>query len=182
MKPRWLMLACLMMLSIVSLACSLGGTTTSVPPGGQQPIGATASPAATLPPIVPGTESIPTRQLPTVTPTVQASVTPTPTATLSTPAVTKPPVSTGLLDFTIGIIGCRLDPSRKGGVILTLRFDAIGGNGVYTYYRENQQVPRTFERPATKGTAVIDAFRVDSGDGQSVQRKERFTGAQFGCP
>ena len=63
-----------------------------------------------------------------------------------------------------------------------MRFDATGGNGVYTYYRENQKVPRTFERPATKGTAVIDAYRVDSGDGQSVQRKERFTGAQFGCP
>jgi hypothetical protein len=57
-----------------------------------------------------------------------------------------------------------------------------GGNGVYTYYRENQKVLRTFDRPATKGSAVIDAYRVDSGDGQSVQRKERFTGAQFGCP
>jgi hypothetical protein len=182
MKPRWMMPACLMMLSMLLLACSLASSATPAPPGGEQPVGATASPPATLPPIAPGTESIPTRRPPTATPTIQASTTPTPTATLAAPTVTKPPVSTGPLDFTIGIVGCRLDPTREGGVILTIRFDARGGNGVYTYYREGQNVPRTFERPATKGTAVIDAFRVDSGDGQSVKRKERFTGAQFGCP
>ena len=182
MKPRWMMLVGLMVLSIMLLACSLAGASTSAPASGGQPSGATASPEATLPPIVPGTESIPTGQTPTATPTVQASVTPTPTATTATPAATPPPVAAGPLDFVIGIIGCRLDPARNGGVILTMRFDATGGNGVYTYYRENQPVPRTFERLATKGTAVIDAFRVDSGDGQSVQRKERFTGAQFGCP
>jgi hypothetical protein len=135
-----------------------------------------------MPPIAPGTEAIPTRVPPTVTPTVQASTTPTPTATLAEPTATKRPVSTGPLDFTIGIVGCRLDPSREGGVILTMRFDATGGNGVYAYFRENQQVARTFERPATKGTAVIDSYRVESGDGQKVERKERFTGAQFGCP
>jgi hypothetical protein len=61
-----------------------------------------------------------------------------------------------------------------------MRFDATGGNGVYTYYREHQQVQRTFERPATMGSAVIDSYGVESG-GQSVSRKERFTGAQFGC-
>ena len=182
MKPRWLMLACLMMLPIMLLACSLAGAATSAPSSGGLPSGATASPEATLPPIVPGTESIPTSQTPTATPTIQVSVTPTPTETPATPAATQLPVAAGPLDFSIGIVGCRPDPSRNGGVILTMRFDATGGNGVYTYYRENQPVPRTFERPATKGTAVIDAFRVDSGDGQSVQRKERFTGAQFGCP
>jgi len=182
MKPRWMMLACLTMLSILLLACSLASAATPAPAGGEQPIGVTAAPEATLPPIAPGTEVIPTRRLPTFTPTIQASATPTPTATLAEPTATKRPVSTGPLDFTIGIVGCRLDPSREGGVILTLRFDAKGGNGVYTYYRENQQVPRTFERPATKGTAVIDSFRVDSGDGQRVERKERFTGSQFGCP
>ena len=182
MNPRWTMPVCLMMLSIVLLACSLGSSATPPPSGGEPPVGATASPSATLPPLAPGTEAIPTRRPPTVTPTIQASATPSPTATLAAPAATRPPVSTGPLDFTISIAGCRPDPAREGGVILTLRFDARGGNGVYTYYRENQKVPRTFERPATKGTAVIDSFRVDSGDGQSVKRKERFTGAQFGCP
>ena len=182
MNPRWLMLICLMTLSIVLLACSLGGAATPVPSSGDQPIGATASPKATLPPIVPGTELIPTRQPPTLTPTIAASATPTPTATSILPTATRVPVSTGPLAFTINIIGCRLDPTRDGGVILTMRFDATGGNGVYTYYREGETVSRTFDRPATKGTAVIDAFRVDSGDGQSLQRKERFTSAQFGCP
>ena len=182
MNPRWTMPVCLMMLSIVLLACSLGSSVAPPPSGGEPPAGATASPSATLPPIAPGTEAIPTRRPPAVTPAIQASATPTPTATLTAPAATRPPVSTGPLDFTISIAGCRLDPAREGGVILTLRFDARGGNGVYTYYRENQKVPRTFERPATKGTAVIDSFRVDSGDGQSVKRKERFTGVQFGCP
>ncbi len=174
MKPRWMLLVCLLLLSIMLLACSLGGA---------QPIGATASPEATLPPLAPGTELISTRQPPTVTPTIEASATPTPTATVTiTPTATTPPISTGPLDFTISIVSCRLDPTRDGGVILTMRFDATGGNGVYTYYRENEQVSRTFDRPATKGSAVIDAYRVDSGDGQSIQRKERFTGAQFGCP
>ncbi len=182
MKPRWLILICLLLSSIMLLACSLGGAATPAPPGGEQPIGATASPAATLPPIAPGTELISTRQSPTATPTIEASATPTLTATLATPTATKPPVSTGPLDFAINIVGCRLDPAREGGVILTMRFDATGGNGVYTYYREDQKVSRTFERPATKGTAVIDSYHVDSGDGQSVDRKVRFTGAQFGCP
>jgi hypothetical protein len=177
-----MMLVCLMMLSILLLACSLAGAATPAPSGGAQPIGATASPEATLPPIAPGTEVIPTRQPPTFTPTIEASATPTPTATLAEPTATRPPVSTGPLDFTISIVGCRPDPSREGGVILTLRFDAKGGNGVYAYYRENQRVQRTFERPATKGTAVIDSYRVDSGDGQRVAKKERFTGSQFGCP
>ncbi len=180
MKPRWPMLVCLLLLSFMLLACSLGG---APPSSGAQPIGATASPEATLPPLAPGTELISTRQPPTVTPTIEASATPTPTATVTiTPTATTPPVSTGPLDFAISIVSCRLDPTRDGGVILTMRFDATGGNGVYTYYRENEQVSRTFDRPATKGSAVIDAFRVDSGDGQSIQRKERFTGAQFGCP
>jgi len=181
MKPRWMMPVCLTMLSMVLLACSLAGSATPAPSGGEQPIGATASPEATLPPIAPGMESIPTRQPPTVISTIQASATPTPTTTLARPTATRPPVSTGPLAFTIGIVGCRLDPAREGGVILKLRFDALGGNGVYTYYRENQRVQRTFERPATKGTAVIDAYRVESGDGQRVDRKERFSGAQFGC-
>ena len=182
MKPRWLMLICLMILSITLLACSLASSTAPAPSDGAQPIGSTATPEATMPPIAPGTESIPSRQPSTATPTIEASVTPTPTATLAEPTATRKPVSTGPLDFKINIVGCRLDPTRDGGVILTMRFDATGGNGVYTYYREDQKVPRTFERPATKGSAVIDSFRVESGDGQAVERKERFTGSQFGCP
>src|SRR5512139_3516170 len=155
MKPRWTMLVCLMILSIVLLACSLGGAATPAPAGGEQPIGPAASPEATRPPLAPGTEVFPTQKppTPTPTPTIQASATPTLTVTAGAPTPTKQPVSTGPLDFTISIVGCRVDPSREGGVILTMRFDAKGGNGVYSYYRENQKVARTFERPATKGSA-----------------------------
>ncbi len=185
MKARWLMLICLLLLSITLLACSLASSATPAPSGGAQPIGVTVTPSATIPPIAPGTEVIGAPQTPTATPTIAASITPTATATVTptaTLAATPVPVSTGPLAFTINIVGCRLDPSRDGGVILTMRFNATGGNGVYTYYREDQKVPQTFERAATKGTAVIEAYRVDSSDGQSVERKERFTGAQFGCP
>jgi hypothetical protein len=180
MKPRHLAI-CLMLLSFTLLACTLASSaapsddTAPTPPPG-------TSTEATLPPLAPGT-LIPTRipPTPTLDITITPSATPTVTATL-TPTITPLPISTGPLDFTISIIGCRTDASREGGVILKMRLDATGGNGVYTYYRENQPTTRTFERPATKGTAVIDSYRVESGDGQSVDKKERFTGAQFGCP
>ena len=64
---------------------------------------------------------------------------------------------------------------------MTIRIDATGGNGIYRYYRENIEVTQVSERPATKGTAVIDAYRVTSGDGQKVEKKIRFTGSEFGC-
>jgi hypothetical protein len=180
MKSRQLAV-CLMLLSFTLLACTLAssaapseGTVPTPPPG--------TSTEATLPPLAPGT-LIPTRipPTPTLEITITPSATPTVTATL-TPTITPLPISTGPLDFTISIIGCQPDASREGGVILKMRFDATGGNGVYTYYRENQRTTHTFERPATKGTAVIDSYRVESGDGQSVDKKERFPGSQFGCP
>jgi hypothetical protein len=185
MKPRYLAIG-LIALSFTLLACTLASS--AIPSGDTAPPPTNASSEATLPPLAPGT-LIPTRALPTTTraATTTLNTTPTVTATSTltatlTPTVTPPPVSTGPLDFTISIIGCRTDPAREGGVILKMRFDTLGGNGVYTYYRENQRTTRTFERPATKGTAVIDSYRVESGDGQRVEKKERFPGSQFGCP
>jgi hypothetical protein len=136
-----------------------------------------------MPPLAPGTV-IATRIPPTTeaTATAPATNTPTPTDTPAAPTATVPPKSSGPLSFEVSIAGCQIDPSREGGVILSIRIDATGGNGVYTYYDEGQQVQRTFDRPATKGSAVIDAFRVTSGDGQTAQQKLRFTGDQFGCP
>ncbi len=178
MRSRFMPLGVLILLALSTLACTLasGASSTARP---------TAHPgeAATLPPIAPGT-IIPTRARPTAfaTATVAATNTPIPTVTPAAPTATTPPKSTGPLGFSVTIEKCRLDPSREGGVILTLRIDAYGGNGVYTYYHEGQQVQRIFDRPATKGTAVIDAYRVISGDGQVVENKIRFTGSQFGCP
>ena len=181
MKPRYLAVY-LVALSFTLLACSLASSATPAPED-FAPTPSGTSTQATLPPLAPGT-LLPTRVPPTPAAAITLTPSPTPTATATlTPTITlPPPVSSGPLDFSIDIIGCRPDPAREGGVILKMRFDATGGNSVYTYYRENQRVTRTLERPATKGTAVIDSYRVDSGDGQSVERKERFTGAQFGCP
>ncbi len=179
MKPRHFAVG-LILLSFTLLACTLAGS--AAPSEKPAPTLPGTSIEATLPPLAPGT-LIPTRIPPTPTQaiTTTPSATPTVTATLA-PTATPRPASSGPLDFTISLIGCRPDATREGGVILPMRFDATGGNGVYTYYRENQRTTRTYERPATKGTAVIDSYRVESGDGQSVEKKERFTGSQFGCP
>ena len=178
MKPRHLAVG-LMLLAIL-LGCTLVGPAASTE--NMPPTLPGASTEATLPPLAPGTLS-PTRLLPTLAVIATASATPTVTATATlTPTHMPPPVSTGPLDFTVSIVGCRPDTTRGGGVILTLRFEATGGNGVDTYYHENQRTTRTFERPATKGTAVIDSYRVESGDGQSIDKKVRFTGKEFGCP
>jgi hypothetical protein len=80
------------------------------------------------------------------------------------------------------LVGCRRDDTREGGVILTFKVEATGGNGIYTFIREGQVVAQISERPATKGNAVIDAWRVRSGDGQEIERKYRFTGSEFHCP
>ena len=168
------------LLALFALACSLASTAPTV----TAPPEELPTEAATLPPLSPETQ-VPTRALPTralSTPTATATPTLTPTATLAPATATRPPQSSGPLGFAVTIESCRLDPSRNGGVILTMRIDAQGGSGVYTYYREGQQVSRISDRPATKGTAVIDAYRVMSSDGQSVEEKFRFTGSQFGCP
>jgi hypothetical protein len=180
----------LTMLAASMLACTLAAGPTPASPA------ANSSPTPTSPPIVP-TNAPPLKASPASTtdviavktPTIAATVTATLTTTLTSTAeptvaaVTPTPrPSSGPLDFDVAVVGCRLDPSRKGGVILTLQVTAVGGNGVYTYVREGQVVNQTSERPATKGTAVIDAWHVQSGDGQSVEKKIRFTGSQFGCP
>ncbi len=180
MRTRLIRLVTLSVLVLSTIACNLVSSAT---PNPEKPSGVPTE-AATLPPIAPSTIN-PTATTPTTaTPTATASITATPTltATLEIPTATMPPQSTGPLSFSVSIVKCQLDPARDGGVILTIRIDAQGGNGVYTYYREDQQVSRTFERPATKGTAVIDAYRVTSSDGQTAAGKIRFTGSQFGCP
>ena len=177
MPARLMVLGVVLMLA--SLACSLA--TTGAP--ASAPIDS-LTPTLTLPPIVPGTAgprptattSVITVQTPTPLPTITATLTLTPTVT------SAPPVSTGPLDFNVVIVGCRRDASREGGVILTFRVDATGGNGRYTYIREGAVVPQISDRPATKGTAVIDAWRVTSGDSQTLEKKFRFVGSEFGCP
>ncbi len=188
---RWRLFIGLSFFAVSMLACSLAGANQSAPSS------ATAAPPAaapTTPPIAPSTRSVPafptqpvisaaTPGLPvTATGTLTATGTITATATATIPAPTKAPVSTGPLDFQVFLVGCRRDDSREGGVILTFKVEATGGNGIYTFIREGQVVAQISERPATKGNAVIDAWRVRSGDGQEIERKYRFTGSEFHCP
>jgi hypothetical protein len=194
---RWRLFIGLLFFAISMLACSLANTSQPAPSS------ATAVPPAavpTTPPIAPGTRSVPTFPtqpvisvatpgLPvTATGTLTATISPTSTGTLTatleaTVAVpTVPPVSTGPLDFQVFLVGCRRDETREGGVFLTFKVEATGGNGVYTYVREGQNVAQISERPATKGSAVIDAWIVRSGDGQEVEHKFRFPGSEFNCP
>jgi hypothetical protein len=184
---RWRLFIGLAFFAASMLACSLTGNSPSTPP-----------PAATTPPIAPSkipafptqpiisvaTPGSPVTSTRTLTTTLTATITTTITATVKAtrPAPTVPPVSTGPLDFQVSLVGCRRDDSREGGVILTFKVDATGGNGIYTYIREGQSVTQVSERPATKGSGVIDAWRVRAGDGQEVQRKYRFAGSEFNCP
>ena len=195
---RWRLLLGLSFFTISMLACSLASTAQPAPAPGP----ATAKPPAeapTMPPIAPATSSVPTFPtqpiigvatpgLPvTATGTLTATLSPTLTGTITasleaTASPTVPPVSTGPLDFQVFLVGCRRDESREGGVFLRFKVEATGGNGVYTYIREGQVVAQISDRPATKGSAVIDAWRVRSGDGQEAERKYRFPGSEFHCP
>ncbi len=189
-----ILLGWLMIFMLSLLACSLGpsgsaANPTSAPaptaapqsvptlaptsaPIGTPTMNATQAPligVATATPIT-GTDLI------TVTPTSEATGAVTAEAT-SAPQSTQPPPppppSSGPLDFTVDVVGCRVDASREGGVIMSMRFNPTGGNGLYTYYDESLRVTQIFDRPATKGSSIIDSFQVDSGT-QSVSRKIQF--------
>ncbi len=194
---RWRLFIGLGLLAASMLACSLAG---SSPPTPLPPAVVPPTDTATPPPIAPATQSVPTFPTQPVigvaTPGLPVSTTGTLTATIPTtatgtltatvtatlPPPTARPVSTGPLDFQVYLVGCRRDDSREGGVILTFKVEATGGNGVYTYVREGQTVPQISDRPATKGNAVVDAWRVTSGDGQTLEKKFQFQGSEFHCP
>jgi hypothetical protein len=194
MRSR-ILIGWLAIFTVTLIACSLGPATSSTP----NPIGASAptmTPA--VPPLAPTNTSVatvapvntlaPLIGVATTTPVTGTDIiTGTPTLEGGTPNATseatlealptqtpKPPTSSGPLDFTVDVAGCRADSSRAGGIILTMRFNPVGGNGVYSYYDEGLVVTQIFDRPATKGSSVIDAFRVDSTDGQSVMHKLQF--------
>ncbi len=191
---RWRLFIGLGLLAVSMLACSLARGSTPIPPAAVAPPTVTAPPIAptasvistfpTQPVIGVATPGLPVTTTGTLTATLPTTVTGTLTATVTAtlPPPTVRPASTGPLDFQVYLVGCRRDDSREGGVILTFKVEATGGNGVYTYVREGQTVPQISDRPATKGNAVVDAWRVTSGDGQTLERKFQFKGSQFNCP
>jgi hypothetical protein len=193
---RWRLFIGLGLLATSMLACSLAG---SSPPTPLPPTVVPPTDTATPPPIAPATSiptfptepvigvatpGLPVTTTGTLTATIPTTATGTLTATVTAtlPPPTARPVSTGPLDFQVYLVGCRRDDSREGGVILTFKVEATGGNGVYTYVREGQTVPQISDRPATKGNAVVDAWRITSGDGQTLERKFQFRGSEFHCP
>jgi hypothetical protein len=175
----------LFMLSM--LACSLGSSGSAAnPTSAPAPTAAPQSVPTLAPTNAPTTNATQTpligvatatpitgTDLITVTPTSEATGAATAEATSAPQATQPPPPSSGPLDFTVDVTGCRVDASRAGGVILTLRFNVTGGNGVYAYYDEGLVVAQIFDRPATKGSSIIDSFRVDSGT-QSISHKFQF--------
>ena len=105
----------------------------------------------------------------TLTPTLEGTPGVPSEATAESTATQSPaPVSTGLLEFTVDVAGCRTDPTRVGGVILTMRFNPVGGNGIYRYFDDDVEKTQIYDRLATRGSGVIAAFRVESGDGQKT--------------
>ena len=185
----------LLLAALTMLACTLGSSATPPSPTSDTP----ATPTATTPPIAPPSSQPTTSPTPqigvasptpvtstatlTATTTITASETITPTDV--TPTATKPappPPSSGPLNFSASLVGCRLDPSRKGGIVLTFKIEATGGNGVYRYYDEDKEVTAVYDRAATKGTAVIISYRVTSSDGQSKETKIFFKANDFNCP
>ncbi len=193
---RWRLFIGVSFFTVSLLACSLASTNQPAPPQANTAVPPATAP--TVPPIAPSkiptfpTQPVISVMTPggpmTATGTLTATISPTATATITAtaeatvPPPTVAPVSTGPLDFQVFLVGCRRDDSREGGVILTFKVEATGGNGVYTFIREGQTVPQISDRPATKGNGVIDAWIVRSGDGQEVQRKFQFRGRDFNCP
>ena len=194
-KRHRLLIGGLLFAAMIMLACTLGSSVTPPPPSGDTQ----AAPTSTIPPIAPTSSqatNIPTPQIGVASPTpvtTTATLTATSTITASetmtptdvTPTVTKPappPPSSGPLDFSVRLDNCRLDSSRAGGIFLKFKIAATGGNGVYRYYDEGKEVAAVYERPATKGGAVIISYRVTSSDGQSKDTKYFFKASDFNCP
>jgi arginine/lysine/histidine transporter system substrate-binding protein len=104
-----------------------------------------------------------------------------------TPTVTVKPATT--LDFDVKLIQCQPDPTteKPGGITLTLQFQPAGGTTPYRYFDMDagKEVPQTYDRPGSHGSATIVAFGVLSADGQGLQKKIQFPPSTFGpagCP
>jgi hypothetical protein len=133
------------------------------------------------------TASAPVSPSPTVTPSGTASPTPSPTVSVApTFTPTPPPTLTptrsgsptptvtrvyGPLSFEVEIVW-RIDPTDRRFAIASVTITAIGGDGNYTYYRDDiRQVGAEFEYVWRSCSPNPISFRVTSGDGQSARRE-----------
>lgn len=166
----------LLILLLTSLACNLPFTqarpTVPPPPTVGIRVGTAVptannelAPTATLPGDNNGSIS-----LPTFTPRpITNSNNPLPAATVNAATATpSPAVSGGPLTFTY-TISWRLD-GDSGNAIATVTFHPAGGDGNYSYFRDELPVTGPiFEYRWAKCTGNPGSLRVTSGDGQTIK-------------
>ncbi len=92
----------------------------------------------------------------------------------------------GPLQFSWTILGIPRDDPNTNTSFHTIVITAQGGSGVYTYYRDGQQLSSSQFVLAwvTCGGQVVTTIRVDSSDGQSVEQVVGFNSfcpTPFGC-
>ncbi len=135
-----------------------------------------------LAPIAPSpTSPVDTPPTPSTTtpPTDSATTTTTPATSTTT---TQPTTSIEPLDFDVTEAGCKNDPSRPNGIIVTFQFTVVGGNAPYTFLHDGQALSGpTFDRLATRSGPIIDTFAVTSSDGQTQQKKLFFSPKDMNC-
>jgi hypothetical protein len=186
--PLWLplllplLLACGALLLIIrfppgeptATATATGTTTITVTATGT----ATRTPTSTMTTTVTPTPTATGTATPTGTPTTTLTPTPTPSPTASptgtlTPTVTaiRPEVTRTFAPLTFSVsVRWRFDPASDLHAIADVVVSAQGGDGSYTYYRDDILQPGpTFSYFWRRCANNPVSFRVDSGDGQSVR-------------
>ena len=74
----------------------------------------------------------------------------------------------------------RTDPDRLGQIIVTFQIDATGGSGEYQYFCDGVALAgATRDRPSGRSGVIVEAYKVTSSDGQSVERKFFFAARDF---
>ncbi len=108
-----------------------------------------------------------------------------PAAPAATAVPTSPP-SSGPLSFKWSIVGIPREDPNTNTSYHTIAIYAEGGNGIYTYYRDGQQLSSNqfVLEWVTCGGQVTTSVRVDSGDGQSTSQVVGFNAfcpTPYGC-
>ena len=139
-----------------------------------------AAPISTPVPIpTPVPAPAPSSPTPAPIPTPASGTVPTPPAPTSTPAP-APASSSVPLNFNVRITRVRTDPDRPGQIIVTFQIDATGGSGKYQYFCEGVALAGAMrDRPSSRSGAIVEAYKVTSSDGQSVERKFFFAARDF---
>ena len=148
---------------------------TPVPPDVDDVAGAPAPAPVPTPDSAPS--PIPTSTpAPAATPVASSAPPPTPT-----PAPAPAPIaSSGPLSFNVSIARVRTDPNQQGQIIITFKIEVTGGSGEYQYWCEGSQLAGPLrDRPSTRTGNIVEAYKVISSDGQTVEKKFFFRSHDF---